>query len=208
MASIQERAATFLAQGLKPTQVASIIGVTPARLSQLSKEDQWAEIYAKACEAHGMTPADEAAAALINNRYAALEAKIIDSIDANITVMEPRDQIKALDVVATRQERVQARLRAAQLGHGNTIQQTVVQISIPAHAMPEYQVNERSEIVSVDGKAMAPLGAHGVRTLFAGLKNNTDGLQPQVVSQELPKVEILDPSDSTLNTGPQGLEDF
>ena len=180
MATIQERAATFLAQGLKPGQVASIIGVTPSRIAQLAQEPQWPEIYAKACELYGTAPAERAAMELLNSKYSALEAKIIDTIDSTVAMMEPRDQIKALDVVATRQEKMQARINAARAPQGGAQQSLVVQINIPAHALPEYQINEKAEIISIGQQSMAPLSAEGVKQMFAKHKATLATTSPQV----------------------------
>lgn len=168
MATIQERCANFLAQGLKPAQVASVVGISPGRLSQIAKEPSFPELLAAAQERYEVSADEHAAAEVINNKYIALESKILDSIESTVHLMDPRDQIKALEVVGSRQEK--ARQRMAPQG-GNMIQNNLtVQLALPAHAVPEYRLNSESEIVSIDGKPMAPLNAPQVKSLFASMK--------------------------------------
>lgn len=165
---MQQRVVKFLAQGLKPAQVASIIGITPARISQLAQEPGFEEALALEREQYEVSDSDAAAAALLNSKYMALESKLIDTVDANAALMEPRDLVRALDVIGQRAQRM-AQRATPRLEHAGSPGLTV-NINLPNHALPEYQVNAQSEIIAIDNKPMAPLPAAGVKALFAGLK--------------------------------------
>lgn len=163
MATVQEKVAGFLAQGLKPAQVASIVGLSPGRISQIVREPEFAPLLAAAQQRYEVSSDDQAAAARINNKYLALEDRLIDQLDSQAACMEPKDLIKALDVVAARQDRLKIRMAPAPAAAST---QVLVNISMPAHALPDYKVNSLNEIVSIDEKPMAPLAASSVRQLF------------------------------------------
>lgn len=177
------RVARFLAQGLKPTQVASIVGCTPARISQIVKEPGFEEVLAAEQERYGLTDEEVAQEQQLNNKYLALEHKLIDSIESQAALMEPRDQIKALDIVAARQEKRAHRLAMLKMPAQNShIQQNIINIAIPSHALPEYAVNAQSEIIAIDNKPMAPLGAAGVKEMFTAMrKNKLEAIDPQAL---------------------------
>lgn len=190
MSGIQLRVARFLAQGLKPTQVASIVGITPARISQIVKEEGFNELLAAEAERYSISDDEVAARQLLANKYMAFEAKLLDTMDASVALMEPRDQIRALDVVIGRQAKMAAATAALRVPE-HAANQTIVNIMIPNHAVPEYQVNGNGEIIAIDNKPMAPLPAEGVKAMFAQMRAQ--------------KAQAL---DQPATVDPNSLEDF
>lgn len=173
MATMQERCAHFLAQGLKPTQVASILGCTPGRISQIIKEPDFPEILARAQEQYeGPSDSEAAAHQLVSNKYLALESKLVDQIEAQAAMMAPKELISALSVVAARQDKAAARTAQLRLPQQGSTINVAVQLSMPQHTVPEYVVNSQGEIVSINQKSMAPMGSGAVRSLFTGMKNS------------------------------------
>lgn len=173
MATIQERCANFLAQGLAPAQVASIVGISPGRLSQIVKEESFSTVLAAARERYEVSEEDAAVAERINNKYLALEDKLVDSLYSQATMMEPRDLVRALDTVSSRQ----ARLKQAAAPVHAVQNNYTVQLALPAHAVPEYKLNAQSEIISIDNRPMAPLPAQSVKELFHGMKAASDMIE-------------------------------
>lgn len=179
------RIAQFLAQGFKPAQVASIVGVTPAYISQLAKEPGFAESYQLACSAV-VSSTDFAEEDRLNNKYLAAEHLLLDSLTGNAAMMDPRDQIKALEVVATRQEKRQDRLARLRMPE-RTATQNVINISLPQHALPELQINSDGEIVAIGQRLMAPMSSNGVKNLFSQMKENAT---IRAIPQELKEIAL------------------
>ncbi len=171
LTSKQDAIAKYLAQGLKPSQVASLSGVTPAYISQLSKqEDFLKEVEARRAAQTGVQAEVEER---IDNKYLALEDRLLDKISEAAEFAESRDLSRFLEVVTNRHDKRLARQRPQQAAQ--TI--NVVSIALPAHAAPEplhYQLNEQSQITAIGDRLMAPLSAAGVRNLFAQMGQTSD----------------------------------
>lgn len=176
---LQKRVANFLAQGLKPAQISSVVGVTPGRISQIIKEPGFEVLLASALEAQQATPEETATAALLTSRYLALENTLLENLTNNAHAMEPRDQIKALEVCQRRGANLASKYQAPGQSPQPT---TVVQILVAKHAIPEYQVNADNEIISVDGRPMAPATGAAVKELFAAKRKISE---PTSTEQEL-----------------------
>lgn len=162
LTSKQEAIAKYLAQGLKPSQVASLAGVTPAYISQLAKQPDFIAEVETRREAHSGLPSE--VEERIDNKYLALEDRLLDKISEAAEFAESRDLSRMLEVVTNRHDKRIARQRPAQAQTVN-----VVAISLPAHIAPEplnYQLNDQSQITAIGNRLMAPLSAEGVRNLF------------------------------------------
>lgn len=162
LTSKQDAIAKYLAQGLKPSQVASLTSVTPAYISQLVKqEDFLKEVEARRESLSGTEVEVEER---INSKYLALEDKLIDKISEAADFAEGRELSKFLEVVTNRHDKRLARQRPTSSQIVN-----VVSISLPAHAAPEplnYQLNSNAQITAIGNRLMAPLSSEGVRNLF------------------------------------------
>lgn len=159
----------LLAQGLKPLQVASIVGCTPAYLSQLHKDQGFKERLEGELALAALSDTvkeDE----YLQNKYLAAEHALLDSLTANATLMEPRDQIRALEVVSTRALKVRTPATPQSITQNNQ-----VNLYLPAHSLslPEVTLNSEREIVAIDNKPMAPLSSEAVKGLFKELKEST-----------------------------------
>lgn len=166
----QEKIAKLLAQGLKPAQVASIVGCTPAYLSQLSKEEAFKQLLAQEI-ASANTVSDLAEEELLNTKYLAAEHALLNQITESVALMEPRDQIRALDVISARQGRQADRLARLRLPQQQALtMNNYVQLTLPVHSVPEYKINAEGEIISIDNQPMAALSSQAVKQLFTTLK--------------------------------------
>lgn len=177
------RAAHLLAQGLGPSQVASLMGCTPARITQLKSESSFQNLLMEAQEEWAAAP-EALEEELLSNKYASTEHRILKQLDDSIGFLEPRDMLRALEIVSKRQEEMKKR-KAAIVQHQQNPQGTIITVSltIPQHAVPEYTMNTQGEIVSINQKPMAALSSTGVKNLFNSLKNLTaEGVAPQLVS--------------------------
>ena len=165
--SQQERIIGFLAQGLKPSQIATIVGCTPAYISQLLGEEG-PEGFAQALteKAKELSQQEDVEEKTISAKYLSMEHKLLQSIENRFGEAEFPQLVNALKVVGERQEkRALRKAGLVQLPHGN-ITQNIVNISVPSHALPELRMNERLEVTAVDERIMAPMSSAAVRQLF------------------------------------------
>lgn len=160
---MRNRILNYMAQGLKPAQVASIVGCTASYISQLGKDEAFlAELAEARAEAHKNVDEDK----VLSNKYMSLEHKILDSIEQAMALAELPALTRALEVIGTRQEKRAQRLAAPLRGEGTTV---IVNLTLPSHAVPEYQVNSQREVVAIGDREIAPMNSEGVKRLFASL---------------------------------------
>lgn len=164
----QTRIVELLAQGLKPTQVASYVGVTPAYIAQLAKNEE----FKKELAARIDTSTGEAgeAAERLDIKYDALEHTLVEKIQEASQFAEGTVLVKMLDSVARRQAMRKGQLRPQ-------IQNTqIVSITLPAHIAPaplNTQINEQNQITAIGNRLLAPMSAEGVRNRFAQMSTRT-----------------------------------
>ncbi len=159
-----ERITTLLASGLKPSNVASIVGCSPARISQLSTDEKFQNMLAaKIAELE----ADDVEEKTLSAKYLSAEHTLLNQIIEMAPVSELRDVTAALRVVAERQEKAKIRLNPVQ---GTTIINQTVQIAVPSHTLPEISLTKDLEVISVNTLNLAPLTSEGVTNLFKSMK--------------------------------------
>ena len=161
----------LLAQGVKVMQVLTIVGCTPQYLKNLLEDPEFkADLETKQQEY--FKEADEDV--VLSTRYLSLEHKILNTIEQQIGSAELRDNIKALEVVAKRQEA--AKSRHNPVGDSKVVINTI-NLNLPAHAIPEYTLNSNREVVAIGNTAMAPMTGNAVKNLFDSLKGGEKVVQ-------------------------------
>jgi hypothetical protein len=164
----KDRAAGYIAAGVGYSQVASIMGCTPAYISQLVKEEDFKLLVAKHQEKVDGTP--EAEEVSISTKYLGLEHQLLKAMGDALPNAELPAITRALEVVATRQEKAAIRKLPAHAGGGNTSNLGItIQLTLPHHAIPAQPVielNAKSEVVAIDHKPMSPMSSVGVEKLF------------------------------------------
>lgn len=160
-----ERIATLLANGLKPSNVATIVGCTPAYLSQLAKSNE--EFKNLLADKTALADKETNEELSLSVKYQAAEHTLIDRIMELSTVAEMRDLTSALRVISERQEKTKTRLNP--VIEGQTVTNNIIQISIPSHALPELCMTREQQVLSVDNINLAPLTSTGVINLFKGM---------------------------------------
>ena len=165
------RVLDLLAQGLLPSQVLSIVGISPNYLKELIENEEFKkELENKKQEYY--KEADEEA--IIGNKYLSLEHKILKQIEAQIGSAELRDNIRALEVVSSRQEKSKTRQSHAEMAQNGAFKTTNVNnivLNLPMHAIPEYVLNSNKEVVAIDNVGMAPMTGNNVKSLFDAMRS-------------------------------------
>lgn len=175
---MKERIKTLLINGLKATEVASVVGCTPAYVSQLWHDaDFKAEVEAGLMLANAEKTEEDH----IDTRYQSLEHKLITAISDDLPNADFKDKLRALEVVGRRQnEKVKAKTPAVAAPTGNT-NILIANIALPAHALeqraPVVEVNAQNEIVAIDHRALAPMSAAGVKSIFAQMRGDKQAIE-------------------------------
>lgn len=162
-----ERICTLLASGIKIQNVASIVGCSPARISQLAKDStEFQNLLAAKTAEMNEKDIEEVA---ITSKYHAAEHALLDQVLAMAPVAELRDVTAALRVVAERQDKAKTRLNPIQGSH--SVVNNVIQIGVPMHALPEIHLTKDMEVISVNNMNLAPLTSEGVTNLFKNMRS-------------------------------------
>lgn len=188
---MRDRILTYLSQGLKPVQVASIVGVTASYISQLLKEASFVEaLNAKRAELKVSLEDEDKA---LTNKYLSLEHRLLDSIETAMGFAELPAIVRALEVVGNRQEKRLVRLATPLRVPGEANSPVVVNITLPSHAIPEYSLSNQKEVIAVGGKEIVPLSSEGVKHLFHDLAEKRK--EEAIKAAEERKQEAIDGSD-------------
>lgn len=183
---MKDRIINYLAQGMKPADVAAVVGCSAGYLSQLAKnEDFMAVLAEKKKEFLSVTTEEDK---FITTKYGNMELKLLNAIDGAMVSAELPALVRALEVVAARQEKRLQRL-ALPAGFQNNQDRVVINITVPAHAIPEYQINSTREVVAIGERAIAPLSSTGVKDLFHRIAASKNAPNKEVA--EVP-MEVLD----------------
>ena len=165
---MKDRILDYLAAGVKPVQVCSIVGVTPAYVSQLLADE---DFKVQLQERISNQPEDAKDTAL-DTKYDAAEHQILGAIMGAIANAELPALTAALRVVGERQEKMKQRknpVLVPQLANMN-----LVNITMPVHYIqqkaPTIHMNEQQEVIAVGDSALAPMSSDGVRAMFSRMK--------------------------------------
>lgn len=177
-----DRIATFLSNGLKPSQIATMVGCTPARITQIMSEDKFQLLLAEKQATQIEADIEEES---ISAKYLAAEHALIGQILELAPASELRDVTAALRVVSERQEKMKSRMNPVSPRGDST--QVFVSVSLPAHAIPApvIEMTSAREVTSIGTQTLAPLSSGAVTNLFSSMNGGKQNEQiPSTPSAE------------------------
>ena len=179
---MKERIKNLLINGLSASEISTVVGCSPSYISQLIKDEDFKrEVNEGKMAAQASRTEEEH----IDNRYQTLEHKILSSVEDSLAEATLGEKVRALEMIDKRTENRYRRKNPVPTTPGVAIQMNVVSLSLPAHAVaknnPVIQMNEQSEIVAIDNKALAPMSSDGVKNLFSQIS----AAQQQKVLEEI-----------------------
>jgi len=125
--STEDRALALLGQGLPAEMVASAVGVSPSRISQLISDPTFA---AKVAELRYLALSKHSAR---DAKYDSLEDSLLERMENLLPMMyKPHEVLKAIQVINS------AKRRGASSPESITSQQTVVQLVMPTQILNQY----------------------------------------------------------------------
>jgi hypothetical protein len=160
----------YLAAGLKPADIVSLVGCSPAYISQLLQDESFKQDVQELA-----TNAPALPETRLENKYEVLEHKIVECMAAEAVGSDLNTLSRALDSV-TRARDARHKKTLPFGGANPTIIQNVTSISVPYHAlaMPKMVLNENAEVIAIDDKPMAPLSSEGVKKLFSDIASRRE----------------------------------
>lgn len=161
-----ERAIHFLSLGVRPGQVASILGVSPGRISQLLSQP---EIKEKLDALAVSMTSQDVDKQRIEAKELAAKDSLLDSITARREEATFMELARAYDIIcrAESYRKNPLPMPGAQIFNG-----TVVQIAMPIQGLKalDIQVTKAGEIIAVGDRELAPMSATGVMNLFKAVQ--------------------------------------
>lgn len=174
---MKQRIKDYLADGIKPSVIASIVGCSPSYISQLLKDEDFMRDVREAV-ATNTKPPDEK----LESKYEGLEHEIISQIHSQIGAADLKDLSRTLEVVVKARD-IRYNRKNPSLPTP-TIGVQVVNVTLPSHLLsynPVVELNAQNEIIAIDDKRLAPMSAESVKNLFK-VRKQAQGL---ITAQEI-----------------------
>lgn len=164
---MKERILAYLIDGIKASQISSIVGCSPSYISQLLADENFKKAVEEGRKENNK-PADE----ILETKYESLEHTVVNRIQEELSGAELPALTRALDSIVRARDARHLRKHPQERAAG--VQVNVVSLTLPAHAMasraPSVVLNEQREIVAIDNKPLAPMSSEGVKGLFAAIQ--------------------------------------
>lgn len=178
---MKDQIAHWLARGFKADKVATIVGCTPAYISQLQTGDEeFPALLEKAKKAVERSKEEDA----IEDDYVKLEASVVAQVKENLPFAEFGDLTRLMQTLIQRKQKAPNGSIVSNITQNNN---TVV-LQIPTAVAPEIMLNKQKEIIAIDGRTLAPMPSVGVRSLFKGIKDKREAETIDVTTiRELPE---------------------
>lgn len=194
----QERVASLLSAGLAPSQVATIVGCSPGLISQL-KSDPDFMLLLEAKNAERVEEDIEEVS--LSAKYSAAEHALVKRVMEMAPAAELRDVTSALRVISERQEKMKSRLNP--VTPTALIQQTIVNLTLPSHAIPRkaIEMTTNQEVISIGSRALAPMPSDAVTSLFSKMNGGKQNEQsPSITNPESSSPEASVQDSDFLNS--------
>ena len=159
----KNRVAILLSSGIDATKVATIVGCTPSRISQMKAEDPEFQLMLEEYTANAeKADAEEVA---MDAEYLTSEHLLIKKVQELVPLCDMKEAIMALKVVSERKVNTTAPVNTGQVVTNNHIT-----LNLPSHIVAEHapviDITASKEIVAIDDVNLSPLPSLEVTKLF------------------------------------------
>lgn len=160
------KAIHFLSLGLPPGQVASIVGVSPGRISQLLSEPSVQEILKE----------KQLEAGIENEEQERIEAKVLAAKNSLLDALSARQhEASYMELARAYQIICTANQPKNNIPVQGTFIGATVQIALPDRQLIEITSTKDREVIAVGNRELAPLTANAVTALFRRMKDQEEG---------------------------------
>lgn len=164
LSGTEERALALLGQGISPEIVASAIGVSASRISQLCSEPSFAARVAELRFSNLQRHNER------DSSYDSLEDDLIEKMKHMLPFMiKPMEVLRAIQVINA------AKRRGSSSGEAITQTATVVQLVMPSTVLQQFtkndiSVNINNQVVKVGDKDLVTMQSARLDHMLAGMK--------------------------------------
>lgn len=161
---MEERILELLGAGYKPPMVASVLGISESRISQLLAVDSFASkvLAMRLSRAKGTIDRD--------NKWDKIEDALLKKFEDVIVFMnDPLKLLRALQVVNAAKRRGAGSADSSEAG----LTGTIVQINAPKNVVMQFVTNANNEVIDVNGRSMVPMAS---KKVMEELKRQTNGV--------------------------------
>ncbi|HEY9661549.1 MAG TPA: hypothetical protein V6C65_24090, partial [Allocoleopsis sp.] len=162
----RQYALELLSQGISPTQVAAAIGVDDSRISQLMAEEDFQE------ELNRLKVAATAEDLAFDKKLESAELQALDNIERRLPIANMQQSLQAFKVLNTARRRKDGNVVAQGAAGG-----VVVNITLPAIAMPQFVLNQKAEVIEVEGKTMISATPKQLQQISAARQQRVEQVQ-------------------------------
>ena len=198
---IEERALIMLGSGAPASLVASALGVTEARISQMLSVEEFA------AQVQELRFQNLQKFTKIDEKYSDLEGKLLEKLEKVMPLMtKPRDVLAAVQVMNN------AKRRGAQVTQDAHASSQIVNLTLPVQIIHKYISNVNNQVVEVqdgqgEARSLVTASSASLDRLAAEHFDKGKGEEHESVqlpSQELPRLESPKPAQSGLSSSKQG----
>lgn len=158
----EERALSLLGDGVDPETVASALGVTPGRVSQLLADEEFAGQVAT-LRYENLSKHNKR-----DSAYDTLEDRLRAKLEKNLAlIMRPEMIIKALQIVNNLKRRGQSAPNQV------VNQQSIVSLTLPTKIVQKFTTNTYNQVVIAGGQSLETMQSG---TLLKKLESDTDSV--------------------------------
>lgn len=177
----QDRVIQLLGSGLSAEVVATAVGCEPSYISQLLADDEFAKKVSE------LRIQNLQAATKRDNKWDEIEDKLLDKLKDSVEyIMKPREILAALATVNS------AKRRGATAQESLTINNTVVNLTLPQKAVHNFVVNQTNQVIGVNDQSLLTMPSMNVKSLLQQAKSLAD-------TQNLANLENKDGSQDDRN---------
>lgn len=174
LSSTEQRALDLLGQGIEPVIVASAVGVSEARISQLISDPYFS---AKVYELRYKTLAKHAKR---DNAYDALEEELQEKLkDCLPLMMRPMEILAAIRVIN------QAKRRSGQLNPSGQTQAPVIALTLPINIINQFRLDSNNQVIQAGQQALITVQSGNMKKLLdqhRGTEQNVELLPTNAAS--------------------------
>jgi hypothetical protein len=159
----QDRVIQLLGSGLSAEVVATAVGCEPSYISQLLADDEFAKKVSE------LRIQNLQAATKRDNKWDEIEDKLLDKLKDSVEyIMKPREILAALATVNS------AKRRGATAQESLTINNTVVNLTLPQKAVHNFVVNQTNQVIGVNDQSLLTMPSMNVKSLLQQAKSLAD----------------------------------
>lgn len=159
----QDRVIQLLGSGLSAEVVATAVGCEPSYISQLLADDEFAKKVSE------LRIQNLQAATKRDNKWDEIEDKLLDKLKDSVEyIMKPREILAALATVNS------AKRRGATAQESLTINNTVVNLTLPQKAVHNFVVSQTNQVIAVNDQSLLTMPSMNVKSLLQQAKSLED----------------------------------